>query len=342
MTKRTRVIAEAGVNHNGNLDRALRMIDAAKAAGADAVKFQTFKADRIVTRSAPKADYQMGTTDPAETQWTMLQRLELSEADHHALAAHCRALGIDFLSTPFDEMSADFLVSLGVTEIKIASGEITNFPLLIHIARLGLPVILSTGMSDLDEVSAAVSVLREAGAPALSLLQCTTEYPADPAEANLLAMLTMAQEFGVPVGLSDHTPGIAVALGAAALGAAIIEKHFTLDRALPGPDHQASLEPSELAELVAGIRTVDSALGDGQKRPTPVELRNRAVARKSLVAARDLAAGTVLAAEDLIIRRPGTGLPPGHRERVIGRRIGVSLAAGSVLTAEMLGADDGC
>jgi len=336
MTKRVRIIAEAGVNHNGRLDLALALVDMAADAGADVVKFQTFMADRIATRAAPKAGYQLRTTDSSESQWEMLKRLELSEASHRLLVERCRMRGIGFLSTPFDEESADFLMSLGVGEFKIPSGEITNLPLVAHIARFGWPIILSTGMADLDEVRVAVDTIRAAGAPSLCLLQCTTEYPAPPGSANLLAMRTMADAFGVPVGLSDHTMGIAVALAAVALGATVIEKHVTLDRTLPGPDHGASLEPSELAALVEGVRTVEAALGDGHKVPSAIEMSNRESIRKSLVAVRDLEAGAVLGDGDIVARRPGTGLPPADRAHVIGRRIRHCISAGTPISKDML------
>ena len=333
---KTFVIAEAGVNHNGDMALARALVEVAAAAGADAVKFQTFVADRLVTRGAATAEYQQRALGGETSQYDMLARLELSEADHRMLAARCAAGGIEFMSTPFDPESARFLARLGVRRIKISSGDLTNLPMLEMVGGLGLPVILSTGMADLDEVSDAVRTLRGAGVRDLALLQCVSNYPADPALTNLRVMDTFARTFGTPVGLSDHSTGIAIAIAAAARGAAYIEKHFTLDRALPGPDHQASLLPDELRALVTAVRQVESALGDGIKRPAPSELPVRAVARKSLVAARDLAAGTLLAGPDLVILRPGTGLSPAALPRVLGRRTARAIPHHTPITEDML------
>jgi N,N'-diacetyllegionaminate synthase len=333
---KTFVIAEAGVNHNGDMALARALVDVAVAAGADAVKFQTFVVDRLVTRDAATAEYQQRALGGESSQYQMLARLELSEADHEMLAAHCAARGIEFMSTPFDPESARFLKRLGVRRIKISSGDVTNLPMLEVVGALGLPVILSTGMADLDEVAAAVATLRGAGATELALLQCVSNYPADPALTNLRAMDTLARTFGTPVGLSDHTIGIAVAIAAAARGAAYLEKHFTLDRALPGPDHQASLLPAELGQLVAAVRQVESAMGDGVKRPAPSELPVRAVARKSLVAARDVPAGATLGASDVTILRPGTGLSPAALPRVLGRRTARPIPHHTPITEDML------
>ena len=330
------IIAEAGVNHNGDPVLAHRLIDVAKVAGADAVKFQTFKADQLVTLDAPKAEYQLRQTEAGESQYEMLKRLELSADTFRDLQQHCQAVGIRFMSTPFDEDSADVLSGLGVTVFKTPSGEITNLPYLAHVARKGVPMIVSTGMATLGEVEAAVNTIRAAGNPAIVLLQCVSNYPADPADVNLRAMQTMAQAFGVPVGFSDHTAGIEVALAAVALGACVIEKHFTLDRAMPGPDHAASLEPEQLAAMIRGIRTVEAALGHGRKEPAASELNTAEVARKSLVAAHDLAAGTVLSAGELAVKRPGTGLPPAMRPYVIGRTLRVNVRAGTLIGLEML------
>lgn len=330
------IIAEAGVNHNGCLDLARKLVDAAKAAGADAVKFQTFKAERIVAANAPKAEYQLENTDAAESQLEMLEQLELSEADHQQLAAHCHAQGIPFLSTPFDEASADLLSKISVPLFKIASGEITNLPFLAYVARLGQPMIVSTGMSSLREVEAAVRCIEANGNPAIALLHCVSNYPAAPRDVNLRAMQTLATEFQVPVGYSDHTAGSEVLLAAVALGACIIEKHLTLDRNLPGPDHRVSLEPFEFAQAVRGIRFVESSLGTGRKEPAASETNIAAVVRKSLVAARDLPAGTVLTPELVAIKRPGTGLPPVAMQQVIGRRVRVDLKAGALLTLDEL------
>lgn len=330
------IIAEAGVNHNGDLALAHRLIDVARAAGADAVKFQTFKADQLVTLDAPKAEYQLQQTEAGESQYEMLKRLELSAEAFRDLQQHCREAGIRFMSTPFDEDSADLLSELGVTVFKTPSGEITNLPYLAHVARKGRPLIVSTGMATLGEVEAAVNTIRAAGNPAIVLLQCVSNYPANPADVNLRAMQTMAQAFGVPTGFSDHTAGIEVALAAVALGACVIEKHFTLDRAMPGPDHAASLEPDQLAAMIRGIRTVEAALGHGRKEPAASELNTAEVARKSLVAACDLKAGTVLSDSVLAVKRPGTGLPPALRPYVIGRTLRVDVSVGTVIGLEML------
>ena len=330
------VIAEAGVNHNGDMALARALVDVAAEARADAVKFQTFAVDRLVTRQAATAEYQQRALGGERSQYDMLARLELSAADHEMLVAHCAARGIEFMSTPFDPESARFLKRLGVRRIKISSGDVTNLPMLEVVGALGLPVILSTGMADLDEVGEAVATLRAAGATDLALLQCVSNYPADPALTNLRAMDTLARAFGTPVGLSDHTVGTAVAIAAVARGAAYVEKHFTLDRALPGPDHQASLLPDELRALVAAVRQVESALGDGVKRPAPSELPVRDVARKSLVAARDVPAGTTLVATDLVILRPGTGLSPAALPRVVGRRTARPIPHHTPITEDML------
>lgn len=326
------IIAEAGVNHNGSLDLALRLIDAAKESGADAVKFQTFRADQLATRSAHKAPYQERTTAHEESQFEMLERLELDAAAHETLIDHCRKTGIQFLSSPFDTQSADLLATMKVPIYKVPSGEITNLPFLQHIARIGRPVILSTGMSTLGEVEEAVYVLLAAGAPQLTLLHCVTEYPAPYAEVNLRAMQTLKLAFCLPVGYSDHTPGIDIAVAAVALGAEVIEKHFTLDRTLPGPDHAASLEPSELQQMVAAIRHVEVALGTGIKTAAPCELPNISVARKSVVAARSLSKGHQLAAGDLEIKRPGNGLAPKLLPSLMGRTLGADVAKDEVIS----------
>lgn len=330
------IVAEAGVNHNGSLEMARRLVDVAVRAGVNAVKFQTFKAERLVTGDAPKAKYQMETTGAVESQYEMLRRLELSSETHRNLMAYCQQQGLLFMSTPFDEESADFLAGLGMVVFKIPSGEITNLPFLAHVARKGKPMIVSTGMANLGEVEAAVKTIENAGNQDLVLLHCVSYYPADPADVNLYAMRTMATAFGVPVGYSDHTLGIEVALAAVALGACVIEKHFTLDRSLPGPDHRASLEPDELAALVQGIRTVEAALGHGRKEPAISEMDTAAVARKSLVAARDIPAGTALSEELIAVKRPGTGLPPAMRPYLVGRAVRVSIPAGALLKLEML------
>lgn len=341
------IIAEAGVNHNGDLDRALALVDAAAEAGADAVKFQTFTAAAIVIGTADKADYQKTTTGAAESQYAMLARLELDEAAHRALMARAGQRGIRFLSTPFDLDSLYLLTeTLGLDTLKLPSGEITNGPLLLAAARSGRRVILSTGASTLDEVEQALAVLafgysrplaaspgldafvdaygsatgREALAAHVELMHCTSEYPAPFAEVNLRAMDTLRRVFGLPVGLSDHTEGIAMAIAAVARGADSVEKHFTLDKGLPGPDHRMSLEPAELAAMVAGIRQVEQALGDGHKGPSASELRNRAIIRKALVAARPITKGAVIAAADVTAKRiSGDGLSPMRLWSVLGR-----------------------
>jgi len=330
------IIAEAGVNHNGSLDLALKLVDAAAAASADAVKFQTFKADRLVTKDAPRAGYQIYATGDAGTQHEMLKHLELTEEDHRALIDHCERRGVLFLSTPFDEGSCDFLESLGLPAFKLPSGELTNLPFLAHVAGKGKPVILSTGMATLQEVDAAVETLARSGNNRLVLLQCVSEYPADPAETNLRAMASMRSLFGFPVGFSDHTPGIVAAITAAALGACVVEKHFTLDRKMSGPDHRASLEPEELAEMVRGIRIAETALGDGLKRPGAGEAAIARVARKSLMAACDISAGTVLGPEHLAAMRPDTGIPPSMRGRLLGRKTKVAVPVGTLFDWEML------
>lgn len=322
MSKPVLIIAEAGVNHNGDMDIARRLIDAAADAGADLVKFQTFNANRLVTRGAKKADYQTQATGAGESQHAMLQRLELSEAMHHELIAHCATRGIGFFSTAFDIDSIDMLTGLGQKIFKVPSGEITNLPYLRHTARAGTPLILSTGMASMADIEAAIDAVEQAGTPrsSVTVLHCTTEYPTPMAEVNLRAMQSIGAAFGVAVGYSDHTPGIEVAIAAVALGAQVIEKHFTLDRTMPGPDHQASLEPHELAAMVSAIRNIETAMGDGIKRLTPSEARNKPIARKSLVASRAIDAGEVFTAENMTCKRPGTGLSPMRWDELIGRR----------------------
>lgn len=321
MTTRTLIIAEAGVNHNGDLKLAKRLIDVAAEAGADCVKFQTFRADRQVTRVAQKADYQLKATDSAESQHGMLRRLELSIEMHQELVAHCALRNICFLSTGFDVESIDLLRNLGQTLFKIPSGEITNLPYLRHVGQLGGDVILSTGMATLGEIEAAIEVLEQAGTPRtrLTVLHCTTEYPTPMNEVNLRAMQGIRAAFGVAVGYSDHTPGIEVAIAAVAMAASVIEKHFTVDRDLPGPDHKASLEPEELKAMVAAIRNIEVALGDGIKRLTPSEAKNKPIARKSLVAKQKITAGDVFSEQNLTAKRPGTGISPMRWDEVIGR-----------------------
>ena len=330
------VIAEAGVNHNGDLNLAKQLIDVAVEAGADAVKFQTFNAKLLATSTAPKAAYQIETTGTQNSQLDMLRQLELSKSSHLYLKKYCDEKGITFLSTPFDEASADFLEKLEVPAYKVSSGDLTNLPLIEHLSRKGKPVILSTGMATMEEVDEALRVVAEAGCEELAILQCVTNYPAKPDEVNLRAMNTMADAFKVPTGFSDHTEGIVCSLAAAALGAAIIEKHFTLDRNLHGPDHLASLEPDELRSLVSGIRTIQLALGNGRKQPTPGELETAKVARRSIVAATSIKAGTLLENESITLKRPGTGLPPTQLKSVLGKRARVDIPAGTLITLDMV------
>jgi len=316
------IIAEAGVNHNGDLELAKKLIDVAADAGVDYVKFQTFKADKIVTQSAEKAQYQKNATGATESQYEMLKKLELTDAMHHELFKHCQNSSVQFLSTGFDIESVDFLLSLGQKLIKVPSGEITNLPYLRHIGSRGLPVILSTGMSTMEEVGDALAVLTAAGLTKemITVLHCTTEYPTPMEEVNLRAMQSIQEQFGVTVGYSDHTIGIEVSVGAVALGASVIEKHFTLDRTMPGPDHKASLNPNELRALVHAIRNMDIALGSNTKTPTASEAANRTVARKSIVASCDIQKGDVFSEINITTKRPGTGLSPMNWDRVIGSK----------------------
>ena len=325
------VIAEAGVNHNGDLQLAHRLVDVAADAGADAVKFQTFDPERLVSPLASKAAYQIASTGSAESQLEMLRRLVLPQSELAPLAAHAAERGLLFLSTPFDETSADLLDGLGMAGFKVPSGEVTNHPFLAHLAAKGKPLLLSTGMSTLVEVANAIEVIRENGDPPLAILHCVTNYPAAAADCNLRAIAAMRTAFGAPVGWSDHTEGAAVSLAAVAAGARLLEKHFTTDRTLPGPDHRASLEPGELAALVQAVRAVESAMGDGVKRPAASELANASVVRRSLHAARPLPAGHVLQESDLIALRPGTGLSPAIRDRLVGRRLRAGVESGEML-----------
>ena len=320
MSAQTLIIAEAGVNHNGDIKLAKKLIDVAVNAGADFVKFQTFNADRLATHAAKKAEYQAQTTDRNETQHEMLRRLELTPAMHHELIAHCKMRKIGFFSTGFDIESVDFLASLGQNLFKIPSGEITNLPYLRHIGRLGKPIILSTGMSNMPEIESAIKALEQAGTPRskITVLHCTTEYPTPMRDVNLRAMKSIQTELGVAIGYSDHTLGIEVAVAAVAMGATVIEKHFTLDRTLPGPDHKASLEPAELKTMVSSIRNIELALGDGVKQLAPSEAKNILVARKSIVASKDIQIGEKFSAENLATKRSGVGISPMRWDEVIG------------------------
>ena len=330
------VIAEAGVNHNGDPGLARELVAVAADAGADAVKFQTFKADRLASSTAPKAEYQLQTTDVSESQEDMLRRLELLPETHYELQAYCAERGLLFISTPFDHESVDFLEGLDVPAFKVASGDAVNLPLLRHIARKSKPVILSTGMAYLGEVETAVRTIRQEGNDKLIVLHCVSNYPAAPEDVNLRAMQTMAQAFEVPVGYSDHTLGIEVPIAAVALGACVIEKHFTVDRTMSGPDHRASLEPGELKAMVQGIRIVEQAIGNGVKAPADSEENTRQIARRSIYLRRAVVAASQIRKEDLIALRPSGGLTPDLFDSVVGRRLRRSLSAGAPLTWEDL------
>lgn len=317
------IIAEAGVNHNGSVEMARRMVDVAHAAGVDYIKFQTFKTECIVNRSARKADYQRRNLGPDidDSQFGMLKKLELGYDSFRGLSEYCISRGTRFLSTPFDLPSIDFLATLPMDYWKLPSGEITNLPYLQRIAAFGKPVIMSTGMSTLQEIEDAVGVLCAGGLDIcnITLLHCNTEYPTPMADVNLRAMETLRSTFGTSVGYSDHTLGIEVAIAAAAMGADVIEKHFTLDKTLPGPDHVASLEPAELSALVSAVRNIEQALGDGCKCITDSERANRAVARKSIVAARDIAVGELFSEQNLTVKRPGSGISPMRLPDLLGK-----------------------
>ncbi len=335
--KKTLIIAEAGVNHNGSLEKALQLVHAAAEARADIVKFQTFKANLLATKDAPTAAYQKNnlnkTSDSTDSQYEMLKKLELSQDDHHVLMKECKKLNIGFLSTAFDFESLDFLISLKLGLFKIPSGEITNLPYLEIIGRLNLPLIVSTGMCELSEVKAALDVLIKSGTKKenLTVLHCNTDYPTKMLDVNLLAMQAMGKEFGVAFGYSDHTLGIEVPTAAAALGATVIEKHFTLDRNMAGPDHAASLEPQELKQMVLAIRNVDEALGIAIKRPTASESVNKAVARKSIVAKISIQSGEVLTVDNITTSRPGSGLSPMKWHEVLGSQAQKSYAPGDLI-----------
>lgn len=314
------VIAEAGVNHNGDIEIAKKLVDMAAWAGADAVKFQTFHAESLVCRNAQKAEYQMETTQSNESQFDMLKRLELTPDMHEQLIAYCSDKRIKFLSTPFDIESMDYLVQCGVDIIKIPSGEVTNYPYLVKAGQTEKKIIISTGMSSLDEVRNAVNVLRDSGSKDVTVLHCNTEYPTPYEDVNLRAMLTIKNELGVAVGYSDHTTGIEVPIAAVALGAVVIEKHFTLDRNMDGPDHKASLEPDELQEMIKAIRNIELSLGDGRKVPSVSEQRNIDVVRKSIVARCVITQGEILTEDNITTKRPGSGLSPMRWCEVLGTR----------------------
>ena len=313
------IIAEAGVNHNGSVELAKKLIDAAKDAGADAVKFQTFKTENVVVKDAQKAEYQKETTGEG-SQYEMIKKLELTEEDFRELADYAEKKDIMFLSSPFDKESVDLLHELDVPAFKVGSGEITNLPLLRYIAKKEKPIILSTGMSTLGEIEEALDVIRSEGVEDIILLHCVSNYPARIEDVNLRAMGTLKQAFKLPVGFSDHTLGITAPIAAVALGACVIEKHFTLDRNLPGPDHKASLEADELKEMVKAIREVEKALGDGIKRPTKEEEEIKKVARRSIVAKVDISKGAIITEDMLDVKRPGTGIEPKYLKFIIGRK----------------------
>lgn len=320
MNQRTLIIAEAGVNYNGNIETAKKMVKAAAEAGADVVKFQTGKPENSISVYAKKADYQQETTGNKESQLEMCKKLMLPDEDYPALVEACRQNGIQFLSTPFDMESVDFLASLGVSMWKIPSGEITNLPLLLHIAKRGQPVILSSGMSAFEEIQKTVNLLRENGAGEIAVLQCNTEYPTPYEDANIRAMQTLGEKLSVRIGYSDHTQGIEVPVAAVALGAKIIEKHFTLDRNMPGPDQAASMEPDELKAMIEAVRHIEQALGTGVKAPSASELKNRDIARKSIVAKRSIQKGELLTEDNLTCKRPGDGISPMNWFEVCGTK----------------------
>lgn len=317
----TYIIAEAGVNHNGNIKTAKRLVEAAKEAGCDCVKFQTFQAEKSVVPTAQKAAYQKENTGKEESQLAMLKKLELSEKEFCELKNYCMQIDIDFLSTPFEKDSVDLLDRLNVAQYKIPSGEITNKPLIQYIASKGKRILLSTGMSTLDEVKEAVNWIYATGNKDIVLFHCTTNYPAAYSNINMRAMLTLKETFHVPIGYSDHTEGIEIPFMAVAMGASMIEKHFTLDRNMRGPDHKASLEPSELQAMVQGIRKIEEAFGTGVKIPALSELENRDVARKSLVFSRNITSGSIISENDILCKRPGNGLPPKLIDSVLGKKI---------------------
>lgn len=326
---RTLIIAEAGVNHNGDIELAKRLVTEAANAGADLVKFQSFITSKSISRAAPKAEYQKITTGQNESQYEMVRKLELSRTDHETLIELCAFHGIGFFSTAFDEESFNMLVDLGLEQVKIPSGEITNLPLLRYMTRLGKPVLLSTGMSNIGEIEAAIDVIESNGTARdqITVLHCTTEYPTPMQDVNLRAMVNLSYALGVRVGYSDHTQGIEVPVAAVALGATVIEKHFTLDRHMQGPDHMSSLEPQEFKAMVDAIRNIERALGDGIKRPSASELKNKPIARKSIVASRDIKAGELLTSENLAIKRPGTGVSPMLWDKALGQHAKRSFAA---------------
>ncbi|MCR4316797.1 MAG: N-acetylneuraminate synthase [Planctomycetes bacterium] len=336
MPEKVFIIAEAGVNHNGDVAIARKLVDAAVKANADAVKFQTFVTEELIVPDAPKAGYQIETTGASESQFQMLKKLELSKDAHFELKSYCDTIGIEFMSTPFHESAADLLEEVGVRRYKIASSEITNLPLLRYVARKGKPIIMSTGMATIAEVEDAVRAIRKVGDNAVSLMHCVSCYPSKPEDANLQVIRTLAYAFGLPVGFSDHSEGIELSLAAVCFGATIIEKHFTLDKTMDGPDHRASLSPDELHGLVRCIRNISVAFGTGIKTPTETEIENARVARKSIVAAKRIEKGAAIEGKDLLMKRPGTGLPAKCIEFVIGRTSNREIDAGELILFDML------
>jgi N-acetylneuraminate synthase/N,N'-diacetyllegionaminate synthase len=330
------VVAEAGVNHNGDIGLAKKLVNVAKDARADAVKFQAFKAENVVVKDAEKAEYQKETTGSEESQYGMIKKLELTEEGFRELAGYAKRKGLMFLASPFGKESVDLLDEIDVPAFKVASGEITNFPLLRYVAKKKKPVILSTGMATLGEIYEAIGVIRNQGVKDIVLLHCVTSYPANARDANLRAMQTLKCAFNLPVGFSDHTLGIMVPVAAVALGAAMIEKHFTLNRNLPGPDHRASLEPHELKEMVDAIRSIEEALGNGEKKPTDDEEEIKRIARRSIVAKTDIPKGAVITEDMLDVKRPGTGISPKHFEKIIGKKAKLNIKKDTLIVWDVI------
>lgn len=330
------IIAEAGVNHNGSLEMAMQLVAKAKEIGADCVKFQTFRAEQIVTATSPKAKYQLEVTDKAESQFEMLKKLELGRDDFARIQARCKELGIDFMSTPYNPEDAELLHGIGVDVFKIASGQVVELPFLRQVAAYGKRMIISTGMADMAEVRDAVDAIRTVGNTDLVVLQCNTDYPSRIEDVNIRAMLTMRDELGVRVGYSDHVPNNHACFAAVALGAEMIEKHFTLDNALPGPDHSSSLEPEAFRQLVQGIRDIEKCLGDGVKRPSAREKANTYGMRRSMVAALDLPAGKRIGREDIGFKRPANGLAPKHLDEIVGKTLLKAMRADEPFTMDLI------
>lgn len=330
------IIAEAGVNHNGSFDLAIKLIEEAKKTGANCVKFQTFKAENIITKEAPKAQYQMKVTDPKESQYEMLEKLELTKDEYVKLISHCEEIGMQFLSTPYNKEDADFLMELGVSAFKIASGQLVEIPFLRHVSRLGKPIIISSGMANLAEVYEGVQAIREEGNDQIILLQCTTNYPSSNQDANIKAMKIMGEANGVLYGYSDHVPNNFAAYAATALGASVIEKHFTLDNDLPGPDHSSSLNPETFAELVNGIRLVEQSLGNKVKSPTEEEKKNIQGMRRSIVLLEPLSKGEIIQENNTGFKRPATGIAPKELPNLVGKKARIDIPADTPLQPEMI------